>query len=245
MTFCLGIKVREGLVGISDTRISAGSEAIKAPKLATFTHHGQPLFLLTSGLRSVRDKTLIYFEELLQSQQLPYDKLYKAVNGLATCVRRVEAEDLPSLRNAGLFIDLHCIVGGQFSQDGQHRLFLMYPQGNWVEIGASTPYQIVGIGSYGRPILDRTLRYEDPLAFALKVGCLAFDSTRIAVSDVDFPIDVALYRSGTFKVVRHAFDKQDLAPLGAWWGERLRRSMEELPEAPLDRVMREVPDGPQ
>jgi putative proteasome-type protease len=245
MTFCLGIKVREGLVGISDTRISAGSETIKAPKVSTFRHDGKALFLLTSGLRSVRDKTLIYFEELLASQTVPFDKLYKALNGLASCVRRVETEDNAALRAAGMFLDLHCIVGGQLAQDPEPRLFLMYPQGNWVEIGQGTPYQIVGIGSYGRPVLDRTLRFDDPLEYALKVGCLAFDSTRIAVSDVDFPIDATLYRAGTYQVVRHTFTKEDLASMSAWWGDRLRSSMQELPDTPLQDLMRKVHDTPE
>ena len=49
-----------------------------------------------------------------------------------------------------------------------------------------TPYQIIGSPAYGKPVLDRTLKYGDPLHFALKVGVLAFDSTRISAADVDF-----------------------------------------------------------
>jgi putative proteasome-type protease len=240
MTFCLGIKVREGLVGLSDTLISAGSESIRAHKVATYQQNGQTFFLLTSGLRSVRDKALIYFEELLEAQAEPFDKLYKAVNALATCVRRVEAEDQAALRSAGMYIDLHCLVGGQLSHDSEHKLFLMYPQGNWVEIGPGTPYQIVGLGGYGKPILDRTLRYEDSMGYALKVACLAFDSTRNSASDVGFPVDVVLYRKDTFRVVQHTFDKEAIQPLCDWWGNRLRASMHELPAMPLDALMAEV-----
>lgn len=243
MTFCLGIKVREGLVGLSDTLISAGSESIRARKVATYEQNGQTFFLLTSGLRSVRDKALIYFEELLeaQSQTQPFDKLYKAMNALATCVRRVESEDQAALRSAGMFIDLHCLVGGQLSQDSEHKLFLMYPQGNWVEIGPGTPYQIVGVGGYGKPILDRTLRFEDPMSHALKVACLAFDSTRISASDVGFPIDVVLYRKDTFHVVQHTLGHDQVQPLSDWWADSLRKSMQALSALPLDTLMREVP----
>ena len=47
---------------------------------------------------------------------------------------------------------------------------MIYPQGNWVEIGQGTPYQIIGASGYGKPVLDRTLKYTDSIAFALKVG---------------------------------------------------------------------------
>jgi putative proteasome-type protease len=241
MTFCLGIKVREGLVGIADTRITSGTETIKAHKVSVYQQNGQSFFLLTSGLRSVRDKALTYFEETLAAQTQPFDKLYKAVNALASCMRRVEAEDRAALQSAGLYIDLHCLVGGQLHADTEHRLFLMYPQGNWVEIGEVTPYQIVGIGAYGKPILDRTLKYDDPMDFAIKVGCIAFDSTRISAADVDFPVDVAVYRRDTFKVAQRSFDKDELLPVCSWWADRLRKSMHELPTQPLDAFMEQVP----
>lgn len=41
MTFCLGINVREGLVGIADTRVLSGSECITARKVTIYQqgHH--------------------------------------------------------------------------------------------------------------------------------------------------------------------------------------------------------------
>ena len=35
MTFCLGITVEDGLVGLADTRITAGNEMTTAQKLST------------------------------------------------------------------------------------------------------------------------------------------------------------------------------------------------------------------
>ena len=50
--------------------------------------------------------------------------------------------------------------------------------------GKGTPYQIIGSPAYGKPVLDRTFKYSDPLQFALKVGVLAFDSTRISAAAI-------------------------------------------------------------
>jgi len=236
MTFCLGISVKEGLVGIADTRITSGTEIISARKLTTYHTCGGAFFLMTSGLRSVRDKMLTYFEEALEAQDDSHDKLYKAVNMLAAALRRVAAEDKQHLDNAGLSFNLHTLVGGQLRADAKHKLFLVYPEGNWVEVGEGTPFHIIGEGGYGKPVLDRTLTYSDPLKYALKVGCLAFDSTRISASDVDFPMDVVLYWSQSHEIVEHRFEAGELAEISEWWQNRLRQSVRELPSEWIEKI---------
>src|SRR5258708_8508642 len=83
MTFCLAAKVHDGLVGIADTRLTTGSECITARKVSVHTHGQHSLFLMTSGLRSVRDKVVTYFEDVLESSDTQFDLLYKALNPLA------------------------------------------------------------------------------------------------------------------------------------------------------------------
>jgi putative proteasome-type protease len=229
MTFCLAAKVEDGLVGIADTRVTSGSECITARKVSVHTHGEHSLFLMTSGLRSVRDKVVTYFEDVLDSGDTDFDRLYKAVNALAQQVRLVAAEDKEALEASNLKFNLHALIGGQMEHDKEHKLYLMYPQANWVEIGPGTPYSIIGETGYGKPILDRTLKYSDSMHFALKVGCLAFDSTRISAANVDFPIDVVIYKRDSFQIIEHRFEKKDLADISNWWQERLRESVRLLP----------------
>jgi putative proteasome-type protease len=80
MTYCLGIKVKEGLVAIADTRITSGTDVTTKKKLTTLQKGKSSLFIMTSGLRSVRDKAIVYFDELLESNLEQYNKLYKVVN---------------------------------------------------------------------------------------------------------------------------------------------------------------------
>lgn len=231
MTFCLGVKVEEGLIGIADTLVTSGIEGSTARKVAIYQNGNHSMFLMTSGLRSVRDKALTYFDEVMDEEGPGFDRLFKAVNALARQIRRVEREDGRALKASGLRFDINCLVGGQMEHDKEHKLYLVYPQGNWVEVGEATPYQIVGVGGYGKPILDRTIKYSDSMRFALKVGLLSFDSTRISATDVDFPVDVVLYRRGTYRIVEHRFQKTDLAELSDWWQENLRQSVQNLPSA--------------
>ena len=197
MTFCLGMIVQEGIVGIADSRLTSGNEIISAKKISVYQQGRGSFFIMTSGLRSVRDKALTYFDEA---------------------------------------IAIRALVGGQLEHDREHVLYLIYPEGNWVEIGKGTPYQIIGTLGYGKPVLDRTLKYEDSLRFALKVGCLAFDSTRISAADVDYPIDLVIYGKNSYHITEHRYCEQDLAPISDWWQERLRNSVHELPAEWIDRV---------
>ena len=92
MTFCLGMRVGDGLVGIADTRVTSGTEVITARKVSVHEHGGRNFFLMTSGLRSVRDKALTYFEEILEASDAEFDKLYKAVNAFSKQLRRVASD---------------------------------------------------------------------------------------------------------------------------------------------------------
>lgn len=235
------MKLKEGLVALSDTRITSGSECLTAKKVSLFQGKGFSLFVQTSGLRSVRDKSLTYFGEMLERRQRPPDKLFKVVNILAEQLRRVKAEDEAALKEAGFPFNFHALLGGQMAGDPEPKLYLLYPQGNWVEIGEGTPYQIIGAPPYGKPVLDRTLKFGDSLAFALKVGCLAFDSTRISAADVGFPLDVVILRRGLFTAQEHRFQKEDLEESTEWWMSRLRGSVDALPSAALEAALAPPP----
>lgn len=240
MTFCLGIKVKDGILGISDTRITSGRECTSSRKVTVFKKRKHSMFIMTSGLRSLRDKALAYFEEAIEEEDESFDKLYKAINAFSKQIRRVYEEDKEYLSQSGMQFDIHCIVGGQLQKDEEHKLFLLYPQGNWVEIREGSPYQIIGATGYGKPVLDRTLKYNDDIFHALKVGVLAFDSTRISTNDVDFPIDVTVCLKDKFDVQEFRVFKEDLQKISTWWQERLRQSVNEIPTDELNRIISQI-----
>jgi putative proteasome-type protease len=216
-------------VGIADTRVTTGLELITARKVNVYEGEGRAVFLMTSGLRSVRDKAVTYFDDAMDQEGASCDRLFKAVNLFAKQVRRVAEEDKDALEKGGLAFNIHALIGGQMSGDAEPKIYLLYPEGNWVEVGEGTPYSMIGAAHYWKPVLDRTLKYGDPMRFALKVGFLAFDSTRISAADVDFPIDVVLYEKGSFRIAQHRYEKGDLEEISKWWQERLRGSVNELP----------------
>src|ERR1700693_3392865 len=117
MTFCLGIAVDDGLVGIADTRILAGHDSLVGKKVASYQGPGFSFFIMASGLRSLRDKALLYFEDVYTRQIAARDRLFKIVNLYAAEVRRLAAEEGPSLRQADFNFNIYSLVGGQMSAD--------------------------------------------------------------------------------------------------------------------------------
>jgi putative proteasome-type protease len=241
MTFCLGMKCREGLLAIADTRITSGTETSLAKKITVYQGLGSAhsMFILTSGLRSVRDKAITYFQERLADEGAGVDRMYKAANILSEEIRRVRAEDEKWLVEGGLQFDLHCIFGGQLEADDEHRLYLIYPEGNWVEVSAGTPYVIIGDSRYGKPLLDRAWNYDSTLPQALRDGLLAFDATRTSASDVDYPIDVVLYRTDSFQMREQRYTREDLQPVQEFWQAAVMRAAEEADTfvAPLFKAL--------
>ncbi|WP_448698813.1 peptidase [Mucilaginibacter sp. AW1-3] len=240
MTYCLGIKVKKGLVAIADTRITSGTDVTIKKKLSVFQKENCSLFIMTSGLRSVRDKAIVYFDELLDTESDSYNKLYKVVNAFGEQVKRVATEDKATLEKSGFKFNLNTIIGGQMKDDDEHKLFLLYPEGNWVELGEGAPYVIIGNAAQGKAILNRILNRDTSLKLALKAGFLSFDSTRISAADVDFPIDIALYENGSFNMVEHHYEKEDLQRVSAQWDKELKSALKSISNQWMDSVFNQL-----
>lgn len=240
MTYCLGIKVKEGLVAIADTRITQGTDTSVKVKILTEQRPNYSLFIMTSGLRSIRDKAIVYFKELVDQEQ--HDKLYKAVNAFGEQVRRVAEEDRIYLERSGFKFDLHTIIGGQLKDDEEHKLFLLYPEGNWVELGYGAPYVVIGNSGHGKAILNRTLTSDTSMKLALKAGFLSFDSTRVSSNNVDYPIDVVLYKKDSYCLAEHRYDKNDLEHISAQWAHELKNALQNIPEEWMDVTFNKLPE---
>lgn len=240
MTYCLGIKVKEGLIAIADTRITSGSDTTEKKKIYIEQHDKYSLFIMTSGLRSVRDKAILYFKERIE-EGVEHNKLYKAVNDFGAQIKRVAKEDREALEKAGFRFNLNTIIGGQLKDDEEHKLFLLYPEGNWVELSEGAPFVVIGNSGHGKAILNRTLTSESSMHLALKTGFLSFDSTRASANDVDFPIDVVLYRNNSFEMVEHRYDKKDLESISEGWAEELKKALNNIPNDWMDAVFSKIP----
>ena len=74
-------------------------------------------------------------------------------------VRQVSEIDRPALERDDYRFNVHLLLGGQVRGE-PHGLFLIYPQGNPLQATDDAPFLQIGEVKYGRPILDRGIRYE-------------------------------------------------------------------------------------
>jgi putative proteasome-type protease len=113
-------------------------------------------------------------------------------------------------------------------------LFLIYPQGNPLQATEDSCYLQIGETKYGRPILDRGIRYhETTLEEAAKYALLSLDSTMKSNVTVGPPIDLLAYSIDELNVTRQRrfmADDPDLAKIRLRWEQALRQGIARLPD---------------
>jgi len=238
MTYCLGIKVADGLVCLADGRVTSGNQVSNVRKVTLHGSGGGQMAIMTSGLRSLRDKTVAFFDRAMARQQPSCRLLLDAVGLYGRCLRQVMEEDRQALEESDLRFNLHSIVAGQLADDTQPTMFLVYPEANWIEIDQRTPYLSIGATAYGKPILDRALRFDTTLSTALKLAYLSFDSTRFSSADVGFPLDILTYALADRRWREAHYDYDDLSHQRTWWNEHLTKLANEMPDGPwIDQLL--------
>jgi putative proteasome-type protease len=124
------------------------------------------------------------------------------------------------------------LVGGQVRGEAP-RLFMVYPQGNFIESTTDTPFFQIGESKYGKPILDRVVQPEISMTQAIKCALVSFDSTIKSNLSVGLPIDIAMIKTNDLQVTkRHRIDSEDayFRDLRSRWSQGLRQVFGQLPD---------------
>ena len=228
MTYCVGIKLNDGLLAMADTRINSSIGTSVSKKLTVMEGEKYSLFTMTSGLRSVRDKVMMYFEDHLQ-EDAP-DRMDSLANLYGKMVKKVASEDKKDLKEAGYAFNMHSIIGGQGRADDRSRMFLVFPEGNWIEVLDDTPYAIIGNPVIGKSVLKQLMHPMLPWDKAFQLAYLSFDTTERNVSDVGYPLDFACYFNGSFCIREKQFLQNDLHHLSRFWGKGMEQVLWHLPD---------------
>ena len=132
------------------------------------------------------------------------------------------------------------IVAGQIA-GMEPRLFLIYPEGNFIEASYDTPFFQIGETKYGRPILIRG--YERNMTFesAVKLLMVSFDSTLKANLSVGLPLDLLVIEKDRFEPVHERrVDGNDsyFKSVSNGWGEALKKAFLSLPDYQIEDPLR-------
>ena len=240
MTYCLGIMTRFGLVMASDSRTNAGYDQVNVcQKMYSFTTPGERVFiLLASGSLSCTQSviTLLRRDFDLGKGLATAPTMYDAARMIGEQVRRVADLDRAALERDEYKFNVNLILGGQVKGE-PHSLFLIYPQGNPLQATEDSPFLQIGETKYGRPILDRGIRYQHTtLEEAAKYALLSLDSTMKSNVTVGPPIDLLVYSADELDVTRRRRfieNDPDLMKIRTRWQQALRQAVARLPNIRL------------
>jgi putative proteasome-type protease len=143
-------------------------------------------------------------------------------------VRRDIDEKLASM-NQGASATM--IVAGQ-RRDGAMRMFLIYPEGNFIEATEDTPFLQIGEHKYGKPILDRVVKPTTSLVDAQKVALLSMDSTLRSNLSVGMPLDLVVIEKDACRAgVRRRIEAGDpqFKAMSEAWSKALRDGFTQIP----------------
>lgn len=240
MTYCVGLRLDKGLVFMSDTRTNSGVDNISVfRKMNTWTVPGDRVItMLTAGNLATTQTVVSLLDERSKAPAdrdpsiLSAPSLFQVARMVGDTLRDVIQSSVASGQSATSTFDATIILGGQIGS-GEPRLFLIYPEGNFIEASEDTPFFQSGETKYGRPILVRA--YDPAMSFedAVKLLMVSFDSTIKANLSVGLPLDIQTYEKDSL-TVGHERRIEENDPyyqsISTGWGEALRSAFQSLPD---------------
>lgn len=214
MTYCIAMRLNEGLVFTSDTRTNAGVDQVASfRKMHLFQQSGERCFtLLTSGnlatSQNLISRLQIQIEEKEEPNLFTVGSLFRAAELIGEQVKSIISHNAQGQQNAGVDFGSHILFGGQIRGEAP-RLFHIYPEGNFIEATEDTPYLQIGESKYGKPILDRIIHYDTGLNQAVKCALISFDSTMHSNLSVGMPLDIAVYRNDALELSMERIEADD------------------------------------
>jgi len=238
MTYCLAIKVNDGLVFASDSRTNAGVDYVNTySKMHSFGVRGERLYvLLTSGNLAVTQAVVNSINRDLERADAKVslnsvEYMFDAAQYIGELSFRVQQQNNEQLQQRGINVEASFILGGQIG-GGPPNIFLIYPQGNYITASEETPYLQIGETKYGKPILDRVIHPETTLEDSARCALVSLDSTMRSNISVGPPLELAICKRDSLQIDRRLSLKYSTplySRLQKRWNEGLRRAFERLP----------------
>ncbi|PTE22427.1 proteasome-type protease [Cereibacter changlensis] len=239
MTYCVGLLLNDGAVLLSDTRTNAGFDNIAIyRKMFIFEEPGERVItILTAGSLSVTQTTIARLRDAMNHPDADEDSsimkaptMLKAAEIIGNMLAKVRADidDKLSAMRQGASASL--IVAGQ-RKGGEMRMFLIYPEGNFIEATEDTPFLQIGEHKYGKPILDRVVNMDTTLADAQKAVLLSMDSTLRSNLSVGMPLDMAVIERDACRVtLRRRIEAGDegFRAMSEGWSQALRDGFSQI-----------------
>jgi putative proteasome-type protease len=237
LTYCLALRLDEGLVFLSDTRTNAGVDNVgNYRKLHVLRPGDDRVFVLQSaGSLATTHEVL---DRISADLAAPGDQrslanvtyLHEAAIYIGGLNREVTERHRPALGDGATAT---FILGGQIAGE-RPDLMLLYPEGNYIRVSDERPFLQIGESKYGKFMLELAVHAKVDLETATKVALSSMISTAHANLSVGPPYDLGVYRNGSLEVdeTRVEAESPYLASLTDVWMEHFMDAINRLPAFP-------------
>jgi putative proteasome-type protease len=239
MTYCVGLLLKAGMVLLSDTRTNAGLDNIATyRKMFLFEEPGERVIaILTAGSLSVTQTAMARLREAVDDPDSDEHRsimrahtMLKVAEIVGETVAAVRQDIVGKMNAAKVSVSASMIVAGQ-RRGGGMRMFLIYPEGNFIEATDDTPFLQIGEHKYGKPILDRVVRPDTGLEDARKAVLLSMASTLKSNLSVGMPLDLVVIAADACRVAenrRIEADDPRFRAMSSAWSEALRDAFRKI-----------------
>ncbi len=244
MTYCVAMRLEEGLLFASDSRTNAGVDHIATFRKMYLFQDGSDrrISIVSAGNLATTQSVISQLQKNIRQDDeniLSQHSLYDVATLVGKTVRDVIKRDSGQEAQNGVDFSCSLIVGGQIRGE-KPRLFNVYAQGNFIEATDDTPYFQIGESKYGKPIIDRVITARTPMAQAVKCALISFDSTIRSNISVAPPIDLLLHRSDDYSFHEpYRFEEHDpyLQQLSKAWSRGLNQLFSSLPDINIESAV--------
>ena len=151
MTYCVGMRLNKGLVFMSDTRTNAGVDDIATfRKMFTWSVPGERVItLLAAGNLATTQAVVSLLDERSKAPAdrtpsiLKAPSMFQVARIVGDLMREVIQANSKNGQQADSAFNATILLGGQIGSSGT-RLFLIYPEGNFIEASTDTPFFQIG-----------------------------------------------------------------------------------------------------
>lgn len=232
----------KGMAFMSDTRTNSGVDNISTfRKMFHWEVPGERFItILTAGNLATTQAVISQIEERNKAPKdrklsvLNADTMFQVANSIGAILRDTIASRALTGEQAAITntFNASIILGGQIA-GMEPRLYLIYPEGNFIEASAETPFFQIGETKYGRPILVRGFESHMSFEDITKLLMVSFDSTLKANLSVGLPLDLLLYKTDEFKPFherRITAEDPYFESISDGWSDALRAAFHSLPD---------------
>jgi putative proteasome-type protease len=240
MTYCLAVRLDEGIVFLSDTRTSAGVDNISIyRKMHVLAPAPDRAFVIQSaGNLATTQEVLDRIDRDLRAGDgretlATVGQLFEAALYLGRVSREVVASHREALGASGADGTATFILGGQIAGEAPD-IFLVYPEGNYIRSSKTRPFLQIGETKFGKFWLELAVHARVDLDGATKLALASMMSTTRSNLSVGPPFDLAVYHNDDLSFDEHRIeaDSEYLADIQQRFTRHLFDAIDELPPIP-------------